>query len=76
MNLFSGFGGCNSCLWILILLLIASANSNNGLEGVLEGSCTPLLVAILYTMWKNGTLSNLLGNGNGNGCGCGCGCNN
>lgn len=72
MNLFSGFGGCNSCLWILILLLIASANSNNGLEGVLEGSCTPLLVAILYTMWKNGTLSNLLGNGNGNGCGCGC----
>lgn len=35
MNLFSNFGGCNSCLWILILLLIASACGGNGLEGVL-----------------------------------------
>lgn len=69
MNLFSN-GGCNnSCLWILILLLVASNYSDNGIEGVLSGSCTPVLIALIYTMWKNGTLRNILG-----GCGCGCGC--
>jgi hypothetical protein len=73
MNLFSQFGGCNSCLWILILLLIAASCSGNGIEGVLSGSCTPVLIALIYTMWKNGTLSNLFcGNSNGNGCNCGC----
>ncbi len=70
MNIFSCGGGCNSCLWILILLLIASGCSGNGLEGVLAGSCTPILIALIYSMWKNGTLNNLF-------CGkdCGCGCN-
>ncbi len=72
MNLFSCFGGCNSCLWILILLLIASGCSGNGLEGVLAGSCTPILIALLYSMWKNGTLNNLFCGGNGGNCGCGC----
>ncbi|MDE6790255.1 MAG: chorion class high-cysteine HCB protein 13 [Clostridia bacterium] len=71
MNLFN-IGGCNSCLWILILLLIASGCSGNGLEGVLAGSCTPILIALIYSMWKNGTLNNLFCGGNG---GCGCGCN-
>lgn len=75
MNLFSNCGGTNSCLWILILLLIASASSGNGLEGVLSGACTPCLIALLYTMWKNGTLANMVCGGNG-GCGCGCGCGN
>ncbi|MDE6598323.1 MAG: hypothetical protein K2K60_06765 [Clostridia bacterium] len=70
MNIFSQCGG-NSCLWILILLLLAASCSCNGLEGVLSGSCTPVLIALIYSMWKNGTLSNLLcGNGS-----CGCGCN-
>lgn len=71
MNLFSNCGCSNSCLWILILLLIASGASCDGLEGVLAGSCTPILIALIYSMWKNGTLSNIL-------CGkqsCGCGCN-
>jgi hypothetical protein len=73
MNLFSNCNGTNSCLWILILLLIASCGTNGGLESVLSGSCTPVLIALIYTMWKNGTLNNLFcGNNNG---GCGCGCN-
>ena len=72
MNFFSC--GNNSCLWILILLLLA-ASTGNGLDESLAGSCTPLLIAVLYTMWKNGSLANLLGLNNGNGCGCGCGNN-
>ncbi len=72
MNLFTNCGGCNSCLWILILLLIASACGGNGLEGVLAGSCTPVLIALIYAMWKNGTLANLICGHDG---GCGCGCN-
>lgn len=74
MNLFTSGCGCNSCLWILILLLIASSCSGNGLEGVLAGSCTPILIALIYSMWKNGTLNSLFC-GNGGGCNCGCGCN-
>ncbi len=74
MNLFSNGCGCNSCLWILILLLIASACGENGLEGVLAGSCTPILIALIYSMWKNGTFNDLFC-GSGKGCDCGCGCN-
>ncbi len=70
MNIFSQCGN-NSCLWILILLLLAASFSGNSLENVLAGSCTPILIALIYSMWKNGTLANLLC-GNGNGCGCGC----
>jgi len=71
MNIFSSCG-TNSCLYILILLLLAASASNcNGLEGVLSGSCIPLLIALIYSMWKNGTLQSLLG-GNCNSCGCGC----
>ncbi len=73
MNIFSQCGG-NTCLWILILLLLAAsvANGQNGLERALEGSCIPVLIALAYSMWKNGTLSRLLcGNS-----GCNCGCNN
>lgn len=74
MNLFSNCGS-NSCLWILILLLLASGASNDGLEGVLAGSCTPILIALIYSMWKNGTLSKILYGTQGCGCGCGCGNN-
>ena len=71
MNIFSQFGGSNSCLWILILLLLALSFSGNSLCEILNGGCTPMLLALGYAMWRNGTLSNLLcGNGNG-GCGCG-----
>ena len=75
MNIFSQFCGCNSCLWILILLLIASSCSENGLEGVLSGSCTPILVALVYTMWKNGTLNSLFCGNSDCGCNCNCNCN-
>ena len=70
MNIFSGCGcGNNSCLWILILLLIAARCSGNGIDSVLSGSCTPILIALVYTMWKNGTLSSIFC-GNNSSCGC------
>lgn len=71
MNLFSGLGcSSNSCLWIILLLLIAAGCSGNGIDSVLSGSCTPILVALLYTMWKNGTLSSIFC-GNCGSCNCG-----
>ncbi len=71
MNIFSNSCGTNSCFWILILLLVAASSNCNGLEGVLAGTCTPVLIALLYSLWKNGTLARLV-NGGGSGCGCGC----
>ncbi len=70
MNLFTNCG-TNNCLWILILILLAISCGGNSLEHILSGSCTPLLIALIYTMWKNGTLSNLFC---GTGCNQGCGC--
>lgn len=71
MNIFSGWGN-NTCLWILILLLLAAGFTGNSLDEILSGSCTPILLALLYSMWKNGTLSRMLCGSNGNN---GCGCN-
>lgn len=48
MNLFSNCGN-NSCLWILILLLLAASCSGHGIDGVLSGSCTPYL-SLLFTV--------------------------
>ncbi len=72
MNIFSGL--CcsqNSGLWILILLLIAASASGESVERALSGASTPILIALLYTMWKNGTLSSIFC-GNGSGCNCNC----
>ena len=54
----------NSCLWILIALLILGTYSS-----VFTGCGLPILIALVYCMWKNGTLRTILGGG-------GCGCNN
>jgi hypothetical protein len=71
MNLFSCGDNNNTCLWILILLLLAASTCGRGLDSALSGSCIPILIALLFTMWRNGTLSSIFcGNGGGNGCGC------
>ncbi|MCH5142692.1 MAG: hypothetical protein J1G07_03140 [Clostridiales bacterium] len=59
MNIFSSCGN-NTCLWILILLLLTAGFTGSSLEDVLSGSCTPILLALIYSMWKNGTLSRML----------------
>ena len=63
----------NSCLWILIILLILGTCGNVFSSSVFSGCGWPVLVALLYCMYRNGTLGSLLGRMGG---GCGCGCNN
>lgn len=70
---------CNSCttgnnggLWILILALVLSGQNIN-LENLLDGCGTPLLLALLYCTYKNGSLGNLVNSLFGNNCSCGCG---
>lgn len=64
----SCFNG-NSCLWLLIILLILGTNVLN--SRALSGCGWPFLLAGAYCLGKNGGLGELLG-GLGNGCGCGC----
>lgn len=60
----------NSCLWILIILLILGSSGNVFNSSVLSGCGLPILIALGYCAYKNGTLATIFG-GNG-----GCGCNN
>lgn len=67
--------GCNSCIWIILLLFFCGGNNgcgNNGCGnngcGILGGGnngCCDWIIWILL-------LSCFCGNGNGSGCGCGC----
>ncbi|MDE6059239.1 MAG: hypothetical protein K2G44_04275 [Clostridia bacterium] len=61
----------NSCLWILIILLILGTNVLS--SNTFTGCGWPFLLALAYCFGKNGTLSNLMNRIGG--CGCGCGCN-
>ena len=70
MNCFDMLGG-NSCLWILILLLVLGC-CNQGAEGIFSGCSLPILIALVYCLCKNGTIGGI---GNSHGYGCGCGCN-
>ena len=58
----------NSCLWILIILLILGSGVLN--SRALTGCGWPFLIAALYCMSKNGTLSELASRIGGGGCGC------
>ncbi len=64
--------GGNSCLWILIILLILGTSCNVFSSSVFSGCGWPILAALAYCLCKNGTLSSLFSKC---GCGCGCGCN-
>ncbi len=65
MNCLNGNGG----LWLLILALILGTN---GLSSrTLTGCGWPFLIALTYCLYKNGTLSRILGTlTNGGDCGC------
>ena len=59
----------NSCLWILIILLILGSCSNVFSSSVFTGCGMPIAIALFYCLYKNGTLASFFG---GKGCGCGC----
>lgn len=58
----------NSCLWILIILLVLGTNVLS--SSALTGCGWPFLVALAYCAGKNGLLSSCFGRNSG------CGCNN
>ncbi len=62
MNGYGNFG-CNSCLWILILLLILCCSQSGFLCNILDNCYLPIILAIAYCVCKNGGLCNLFGNG-------------
>lgn len=62
----------NSCLWILIILLILGTCGNVFSSSAFSGCGWPVLAALAYCMCKNGTLSSIFGRFGG---GCDCGCN-
>lgn len=59
----------NSCLWILIVLLILGTCGNVFNSSVLTGCGLPIAVALAYCLYRNGTLRTIF-------CGGGCGCGN
>ena len=63
----------NTTLWILIALLILGSKDGIFCEGIFSGCGLPIVVALLYCLYKNGTLSSIL-TPHCN-CNCGCGCN-
>lgn len=63
--------GNNVTLWILIALLILGSKDGIFSSGVFSGCGLPILLALLFCLYKNGTLSAILTPP----CNCGCGCN-
>ncbi len=57
----------NGILWILIILLILGTSGNVFNSSVFSGCGWPILLALGYCLYRNGTLSTIFG---GNGCGC------
>ena len=66
MNGFGNFCGDNSCLWILILLLILCCSQTGILSGILDSCYLPIILAVAYCVCKKGGLCNMFRSG----CGC------
>ncbi len=50
----------NTTLWILIALLVLGCKDGIFCSNVLSGCGLPIIIALLYCLYKNGTLSSLL----------------
>lgn len=55
----------NSCLWILIILLILGTCGNVFSSSLFTGCGWPVLVALAYCFGKNGSLCSLFGRNGG-----------
>lgn len=65
----------NTTLWILIALLVLGSKDGGCFDGIFNGCTLPIIIALLYCLYKNGTLSSILTPSCGCNCGCTCGCN-
>ncbi len=61
----------NSTLWILIALVVL-CSKDGCWTNVFSGCSLPIIVALLYCLYKNGTLSNILTPSHNCCCNCGC----
>lgn len=64
--------GNNVTLWILIALLILGTKDGNCCTSVFSGCGLPIIVALLFCLYKNGTLAGILTPTCNCGCNCGC----
>ncbi len=64
------FSQCNTTLWILIALLVLGSNNGVCNSNVLCGCGLPIIIALLYCLYKNGTLSAILTPSCNNNCCC------
>ncbi|MBE5744662.1 MAG: hypothetical protein E7355_00810 [Clostridiales bacterium] len=62
----------NTTLWILIALLVLGSKDGIFCSNVFSGCGLPILIALLFCLYKNGTLSAILTPP----CNCSCGCSN
>ena len=66
--------GGNTTLWILIALLVLGSKNGVFCSNVFNGCGLPILIALLYCLYKNGTLASLLTPSCNCNCGCSCDC--
>ncbi len=52
--------GNNVTLWILIALLVLGSKDGSLCSNLLSGCGLPVIVALLFCLYKNGTLASLL----------------
>ncbi len=65
-------GNNNVTLWILIALLVLGSKDGAFCSNVLSGCGLPVILALLFCLYKNGTLASILTPSCGCGCNCGC----
>ncbi len=58
----------NNCLWILIIALILGNGGSILNSRALSGCGLPILTALAYCMYKNGTLGEIFSRNGGCGC--------
>lgn len=61
----------NATLWILIALLVLGSKDGAFSSSVMSGCGLPIMLALLFCLYRNGTLASLLTPSCG-GCNCGC----
>ncbi len=64
----------NTTLWILIALIVLGSKDGFFCSGIFNGCGLPIVIALLYCLYKNGTLANVLTPPSNCCCDCHCNC--